>query len=113
MNKIDTAILKNRIATTDLPGVPKGTTFRPACVFLLLFDTNQPHLVFIQKADTEGYPWRNQMALPGGHIDPGDASPVETAFRELEEELQIKLGFLSLVKNSVVRALVHQLCLNY
>jgi peroxisomal coenzyme A diphosphatase NUDT7 len=97
MDKIDNTILKNRIATADLPGVPMDITFRPACVFLLLFDTNQPHLVFIQKADTEGYPWRNQMALPGGHIDPGDASPVETAFRELEEELQIKRDQVELI----------------
>ena len=61
----------------------------PACVFLLLFDRPDPHILAIQKSDTEGYPWRNQVALPGGHVESTDAGPVAAAFRELEEELNI------------------------
>lgn len=61
----------------------------PACVFLLLFDRPDPHILTIQKSDTEGYPWRNQVALPGGHMENTDADPLAAAFRELEEELQI------------------------
>ncbi|MGW8302481.1 MAG: NUDIX hydrolase [Desulfobacterales bacterium] len=60
-----------------------------ACVFLLLFNRPDPHILAIQKSDTEGYPWRNQVALPGGHIESSDAGPVAAAFRELEEELNI------------------------
>jgi peroxisomal coenzyme A diphosphatase NUDT7 len=45
--------------------------------------------LFIQKADVAGYPWRNQMAFPGGHVDKTDAGPLETALRELQEELCI------------------------
>jgi 8-oxo-dGTP pyrophosphatase MutT (NUDIX family) len=58
-------------------------------VFLLLFEPDNPHLLAIQKSDSEGYPWRNQVALPGGHADEDDDSPLHTAFRELEEELGI------------------------
>jgi len=47
-------------------------------------------VIAIQKSDTEGYAWRNQVALPGGHVDTIDATPLHTAFRELEEELFIK-----------------------
>ena len=61
----------------------------PACVFLLLFDRPDPHILAIQNSDTEGYPWRNQVALPGGHVEITDADPVAAAFRELEEELNI------------------------
>jgi 8-oxo-dGTP pyrophosphatase MutT (NUDIX family) len=63
--------------------------FRPASVSLLLFEKTEPHLLAIQKADTEGYPWRNQVALPGGHQDVGDASAMDAALRELHEELAI------------------------
>ena len=63
--------------------------YRPASVSLLLFDHGQPYLLAIQKTDTEGYPWRNQIALPGGHRDRSDASALDTALRELEEELGI------------------------
>jgi 8-oxo-dGTP pyrophosphatase MutT (NUDIX family) len=56
---------------------------------LLLYDRPDPHILAIQKSDTEGYPWRNQVALPGGHMESTDADPVAAAFRELEEELKI------------------------
>ncbi|MDM8541746.1 CoA pyrophosphatase [Desulfococcaceae bacterium HSG9] len=63
--------------------------YQPTCVFLLIFNKPDPYLLAILKADTEGYPWRNQVALPGGHIDTNDASPTDAAFRELKEELNI------------------------
>ena len=54
-----------------------------------MFDLGGPYILAIQKADSEGYPWRNQVALPGGHLDAEDASPLEGAFRELKEEMGI------------------------
>ncbi|MBF0301566.1 MAG: CoA pyrophosphatase [Desulfamplus sp.] len=71
------------------PQAPEINTFQPTSVmglFTLEADTN---LIFIQKADIEGYPWRNQMAFPGGNSDPEDLSREATALRELEEELHI------------------------
>ncbi len=73
----------------DHPDPPEGNLYQPTCVFMLLFNEKEPHILAIQKSDTEGYPWRNQVALPGGHIDPDDANPVEAGFRELQEELNI------------------------
>ena len=81
--------LKAMIHHNDMPGLPEPNPFRPTCVFLLLFDAEDPHILAIQKTDSEGYPWRNQVALPGGHLEKEDASPLEGAFRELEEETQI------------------------
>ncbi len=68
---------------------PGGKGFDATAVFLLLFNPLNPHLLAVLKTDTKGYPWRNQVALPGGHVDERDATPLEAAFREVEEELGI------------------------
>jgi 8-oxo-dGTP pyrophosphatase MutT (NUDIX family) len=85
----DVGGLKNIIGNNAVPGPPESGEYRPACVFLLLFNLEEPYILAIQKTDSEGYPWRNQVALPGGHLDEVDASPLEGAFRELEEETRI------------------------
>ena len=81
--------LKEIIRKNAMPGLPESNLFQPTCVFLLLFDAEDPHILAIQKTDSEGYPWRNQVALPGGHLEKEDASPLAGAFRELEEETRI------------------------
>ena len=79
------AIIRNKPA----PAAPEAEFYKSACVFLLLFNSENPHILAIQKTKSEGYPWSNQVALPGGHLDAEDASPLEGAFRELEEEVSI------------------------
>ena len=81
--------LKELIRKNAMPGLPESNPFQPTCVFLLLFNAEDPHILAIQKTDSEGYPWRNQVALPGGHLEKEDASPLAGAFRELEEETRI------------------------
>ncbi len=74
----------------DPPDISRPAGHDCACVFLLIHhkDTH-PHILAILKADTPGYAWRNQVALPGGHMDAADSSPLAAAFRELEEEIGI------------------------
>ncbi len=86
---IDYKRLKDVIHNSSPNGFPAYDFHKPACVFLLLFNRPGPYILAIQKSDTEGYPWRNQVALPGGHMESTDPSPLATAFRELEEELKI------------------------
>jgi 8-oxo-dGTP pyrophosphatase MutT (NUDIX family) len=81
--------LKEMINNASPKQPPKGRSYPQACVFLLVYNTPDPHILAIQKSDTEGYPWRNQAALPGGHLESQDAGPVAAAFRELKEELNI------------------------
>jgi 8-oxo-dGTP pyrophosphatase MutT (NUDIX family) len=81
--------LKETIAGNPMPGPPPPGPFKPTSVFLLLFNLVDLHILAIQKTDSEGYPWRNQVALPGGHLEEDDASPLEGAYRELEEETGI------------------------
>lgn len=95
---MDTVLLKHMIeeASHPLPP-PLEYGYQSACVFLLLFNTPDPHILAIQKADTEGYPWRNQVALPGGHIDRKDTSSLAAAYRELEEEVGINQSDVELL----------------
>ncbi len=81
--------LKDIIQNSVHPGPPEDRRYRPTAVFLLLYNENNPHILAIQKSDNEGYPWRNQVALPGGHVDAHDADRLDAAFRELKEELDI------------------------
>ena len=81
--------LKDIICNNQKPGPPPPGPFKPTSVFLLLFNLTEPHILAIQKTDSEGYPWRNQVALPGGHLEKDDTSPLEGAYRELEEETGI------------------------
>jgi 8-oxo-dGTP pyrophosphatase MutT (NUDIX family) len=85
---LDSRILAS-LVTARGEGLSPTPGFRPASVSLLVFEKSEPHLLAIQKADTEGYPWRNQVALPGGHQDDDDPTAMATALRELEEELSI------------------------
>lgn len=44
-------------------------------------------LLFIKRAEYEGDPWSGHVALPGGRLEPQDASLEDTAVRETMEEL--------------------------
>ena len=77
------------IKTGPHPPPPPADMFDPTSVMALFLVTSEIHLLFIQKADVEGYPWANQMAFPGGHKDQTDTTTMQTALRELEEEMGI------------------------
>lgn len=82
--------LISTLENAEHPPPPDANQYDPTAVMaLFLFHQANPNLLFIQKADVAGYPWRNQMAFPGGHVDDTDDTPLETALRELEEELGI------------------------
>lgn len=48
-------------------------------------------LLFIRRAEHPRDPWSGQMGLPGGRVDPDDASPLAAAIRETREELALDL----------------------
>lgn len=82
--------LKRLLSTHPLPKAPAGRTVRTASVLMPFFAKGEePHLLAVLKTDTEGYPWRNQVAFPGGHVDPGDADALAAGYREIREELNI------------------------
>jgi len=105
--------IKIGIESADHPLPPDPTVYQPTSVMALFLFNSDPSLLFIQKADREGYPWRNQMAFPGGHVDKEDTSPKATALRELQEEMGIiqdnvrvmgSLGHFQTLKNKDIQA---------
>ncbi|RLB83401.1 MAG: CoA pyrophosphatase [Deltaproteobacteria bacterium] len=90
LKELNHPFLKSLISTADIPSPANNKKYDCTCVFLLIYNKNNtPYLLAILKADTPGYAWRNQVALPGGHIDKKDTSPLEAAYRELIEEIGI------------------------
>jgi len=72
------------------PGVRAEWNARPAAVLIPLYhDRGEWHLLFTERTHTvEDH--KGQVAFPGGRVDDGDASRVETALRETEEEIGLK-----------------------
>ncbi len=66
---------------------------RPAAVLIPIVDHPQPTVLLTQRAahlnDHAG-----QISFPGGKIDATDASPLETALREAEEEIGLGQEFI-------------------
>jgi 8-oxo-dGTP pyrophosphatase MutT (NUDIX family) len=90
LKKLNRPFLKSLISTADIPSPSNDKKYDCTCVFFLIYNKNNtPYLLAILKADNPGYAWRNQIALPGGHIDEKDTSPLEAAYRELKEEISI------------------------
>lgn len=48
-------------------------------------------LLFILRAEHPEDPWSGQMGLPGGRVEPADATPLATALRETREEIDLDL----------------------
>ena len=82
-----------RRSGAELGGVPKE---RKAAVAAVLREPpNQEggaELLFIRRAEHPKDPWSGQMGLPGGRVEPGDASPFDTAVRETLEEVGLDLS---------------------
>jgi 8-oxo-dGTP pyrophosphatase MutT (NUDIX family) len=66
---------------------------RPAAVLVAVVDRPQPTVLLTQRSahlnDHAG-----QISFPGGKIDPTDASPLDAALREAEEEIGLTCEFI-------------------
>ena len=64
--------------------------FKQAAVALVF--TPQLDLILMSRAERVGDPWSGQVSLPGGRVDPEDASPFAAAMRETREEVGVDLS---------------------
>jgi len=73
--------------------IAREQPIRPAAVLIPVVDHREPTVLLTQRspnlADHAG-----QIAFPGGKIDATDASPLDTALREAEEEIGLDRAFV-------------------
>jgi 8-oxo-dGTP pyrophosphatase MutT (NUDIX family) len=73
--------------------VAQERPIRPAAVLIGIVEHEQPTVLLTQRSahlnDHAG-----QISFPGGKIDPGDASPLDAALREAEEEVGLDRSFV-------------------
>ncbi|MFT3887932.1 MAG: CoA pyrophosphatase [Arachnia sp.] len=72
------------VRTIGFDRTPRGE--RSAAVLMLFSENDDPDLTFVTRAETLRR-HAGQVALPGGGVDPGDASRPATALREAHEEI--------------------------
>jgi len=75
------------------PGEEQGVpdAHKAAVAAVLRETAGGAELLFIRRAEHPRDPWSGQMGLPGGRVDPGDASPLAAALRETREEIGLDL----------------------
>ncbi|MCK5835743.1 MAG: CoA pyrophosphatase [Desulfobacula sp.] len=107
--------IRTAVQTAVHPPPPDPDLFQNTSVMALFVFNKVLKLVFIQKADVEGYPWRNQMAFPGGHVEEIDSTSQDAALRELQEEMGIQssnvgvlgsLGHFQTINNKDIEAFI-------
>ncbi len=107
--------IRTALHTAVHPPPPDPGLFQNTSVMALFVFNQVLELVFIQKADVEGYPWRNQMAFPGGHVEEMDFTSQAAALRELKEEMGIheenvgvmgSLGHFQTINNKDIEAFI-------
>ena len=96
---VDCEILRDALSLREGCACEAPPGHRAHAVCLLLFENPETTILSIQKADHEGYPWRDDVALPGGRIEPDDRDPTEAALRELHEELGIHPSAVEVLGN--------------
>ena len=73
--------------------IARELPIRPAAVLIAVVDHPQPTVLLTQRSahlnDHAG-----QISFPGGKIDPTDASPLDAALREAEEEVGLDRRFI-------------------
>lgn len=107
------SIIRSAVQDGTHPGPPPEDLYQSTSVIAIFLFDDDIRLLFIQKADVEGYPWAGQMAFPGGHRDKSDKTSLDTALRELEEEMRINrdnvevlgsLGHFQTINNKDIEA---------
>jgi 8-oxo-dGTP pyrophosphatase MutT (NUDIX family) len=82
--------IRRALAGTELPDRPPQLP-HAAVALVLAGAADDLHLCVIRRAEHELDRWSGHMALPGGRVDPDDASARAAAIRETWEEVGLRL----------------------
>ncbi len=85
------AEIRECLAAHEFDHSMDGAELHAAVAAIFRETDGEPEILFIKRAEKESDPWSGQMAFPGGHIDPTDASPRQAAIRETLEEIGLDL----------------------
>jgi 8-oxo-dGTP pyrophosphatase MutT (NUDIX family) len=92
LDLVSLAVALSRLPARVEEDVP---ALRKAAVAAMLREVpGDVELLFIRRSEHPRDPWSGQMGLPGGRVDPGDASPLAAALRETREEIGLDLEAL-------------------
>ena len=72
-------------------------TLKPAAVFLMLYPKDGQYCILLNKRSDQVEYHKGEISFPGGTEDPEDRDPLDTAFREAEEEMGIKRGDITVL----------------
>ena len=70
---------------------------KPAAVFLMLYPKDGQYCILLNKRSDQVEYHKGEISFPGGTQDPEDRDPLDTAFRETEEEMGIKRGDITVL----------------
>ena len=73
--------------------IAKERPIRPAAVLIPVVEREEPTVLLTKRAEHLNE-HAGQISFPGGKIDPSDASPMDAALREADEEIGIKPSFI-------------------
>jgi 8-oxo-dGTP pyrophosphatase MutT (NUDIX family) len=78
-------LTRRRLAARDRRIAPDGPLIK-AAVLIPIVDRGEPMIAFTKRTERVGH-HKGQMSFPGGVVDPTDASLLDAALRECEEEV--------------------------
>ena len=81
------SITRQRLAARERRVAPAGSLVQ-AAVLVPIVDRGEPYLVFAKRSEHVGH-HKGQISFPGGTLDMRDASLLEAALRECEEEIAL------------------------
>jgi 8-oxo-dGTP pyrophosphatase MutT (NUDIX family) len=88
----DLELLARRLAARPGRTADAGPEARRAAVAVMIRDVQGSlEVLLIKRAEYQSDPWSGHVALPGGRMEPQDATLAETAARETLEEIGIDI----------------------
>jgi 8-oxo-dGTP pyrophosphatase MutT (NUDIX family) len=82
------ALTRARLAAYARRVVPPGPLVAAAVLLPIVDHAGEPYMLFTKRTDRVGH-HKGQVSFPGGVVDPGDASFLDAALRECEEEIAL------------------------